>query len=108
VAHEEGSAPGVPVRERVVEALVMVGAVGADVTPCIDGDRVNEVEPQPTDTPSAADLVLRSLRGSGFSPPREAASDDMMSIAASFDVVDPGTGELGLSGCPWASSPLAS
>jgi hypothetical protein len=37
-------------------------------------------------------------RGSGFSSPRGAASDHVMSIPGSFNIMDLGISELGLSG----------
>jgi hypothetical protein len=43
-------------------------------------------------------LTPGSLRGSDFSPSREAILDDVMSIPESSDVADLGTMELGLSG----------
>jgi hypothetical protein len=100
VAHEEGSASGAPVWGRVTDASVLVGTAGDDTTPSVDGGCANEAKPRPEDAPSAATLVLRSLRGSGFSPDREATLDNMMSIPMSFNIIDPETGELGLSGYP--------
>jgi hypothetical protein len=52
------------------------------------------------DTPGEATLTPGSPRGPGFSPPREDASDDKISVPGSFDIVDLGTGELGLPGYP--------
>jgi hypothetical protein len=48
--------------------------------------------------PGEATLTPGSPRGPGFSPPREDASDDKISVPGSFDIVDLGTGELGLPG----------
>jgi hypothetical protein len=62
---------------------------------------VNEVEPQPEDAPNGAALIPGSS-GPGFSPPCETASDDVGSAPRSFDTVDLGADELGLTGCPRA------
>jgi hypothetical protein len=61
---------------------------------------VNEVEPQPEDTLDGATLIPGSPRGPGFSAPRETASDGVGSASGSFDIVDLGASEPGLSGCP--------
>jgi hypothetical protein len=101
VSHEEGSAPGVPVRKKVADASVLVGAAGADATPCIDFSHTSEVEPQPEDVPSETALTLMSPRGSDFSAPLEDALIDVIFIPGSFDIMDQGTVELWLSGYPW-------
>jgi hypothetical protein len=61
---------------------------------------VNEVEPQLEDTLVGATLIPGSPRGPGFSAPRETASNGVGSASGSFDIVDLGASELGLSGCP--------
>jgi hypothetical protein len=64
--------------------------VVANMTPCVDSGRANEVEPRSKDMPDGADLIPGSLRGPGFSPSRGTTSDDMMSVLGSFYIVDLG------------------
>jgi hypothetical protein len=97
---KEGSTSGVLTQEKTAEAPVLMEAAGANMTPRIDGDHANEVEPRPEDAPDGAALILGSPRGPGFSPPQGTASDNMMSTLGSLDIVDLGAGELGLPGCP--------
>jgi hypothetical protein len=82
----------------MVEAPALKGAAGAMASPRIDGSHTNGVEPQPKDVPGQGALTLVSLRGPSFSPSREATSDDVMFVPRSFNIVDPGTGEVGLPG----------
>jgi hypothetical protein len=84
VAHEEGTGLGASAWEKMTGASVMVGT---DATPCVDGSRMNEVEPQPEDAPGEAALAPGSLRGSVFSPPWDADLDDGSSIPGSFDIM---------------------
>jgi hypothetical protein len=63
---------------------------------------VNEVEPQPEDALDGATLIPGSPRGPGFSAPRETASNGVGSASGSFDIMDLGASEPGLSGCPRA------
>jgi hypothetical protein len=72
------------------------------MTPCVDGGRANEVEHWHEDAPDGAALILGPPRGQDFRPPRGTASDDVMSIPGSFDIVDFKASELGLSGYPRA------
>jgi hypothetical protein len=46
-----------------------VEAIGASMTPCIDGGHANEVEPRLEDTPNGATLI-----------PGGGTSDDVMSV----------------------------
>jgi hypothetical protein len=73
------------------------------MTPCIDGGRANEAEPQPKDVSGLTALASRSLRGPGFCSPWEIASDDVASTLGSFNIMGLGDGELGLLGYPRAS-----
>jgi hypothetical protein len=82
----------------MAEVPVLVEAVGDNMTPYIDGGRVKKVEPRPEDTPDGVSLIPRSPRGPDFSPPHETISDCVGSAPGSFDVMDLGAGELGLSG----------
>jgi hypothetical protein len=86
----------------MAEAPALKGVTGVKASPCIDGSHVNGVEPQPKNVPGQGALTPVSLRGPGFSPSREAASDDVMSVPGSFNIVDLGTGEVGLPGFPRA------
>jgi hypothetical protein len=52
-----------------VEAPVPVEAVGANMTPHVDGGHENEVEPRPEGAPDGTALILGSPRGPGSSPP---------------------------------------
>jgi hypothetical protein len=88
-AHEEGSVLGETVREKVADASVPMGAAGGPHA---------LMEPGPEDALGEVALASGSLRGSGFSSPRGAASDHVMSIPESFNIMDLGIGELGLSG----------
>jgi hypothetical protein len=45
-------------------------------------------------------LTPESLRGPSLSPSQEAALGDVMSVPGSSDIMDLGTGELGLPGYP--------
>jgi hypothetical protein len=83
----------------MTEAPALVLAAGANMTPPVNCGRADELGPWFEETPDGAALILRSPRGPGFSAPRGTASDDVMFIPGSFDVVDLGAGELGLSGC---------
>jgi hypothetical protein len=85
-----------------VTAPVPVEAAGANVTPCVDDGRVNEVEPRPEDAPDGAALIPESSWGPCFSPPHDTTSDGVGSAPGSFDIVNLGVGELGLPGCPRA------
>jgi hypothetical protein len=78
-----------------VPSLVVAGA---DATPWVGSSCEKEAEPQPEDALGSVILTPGSLRGSDFSPSREAILDDVMSIPESSDVADLGTMELGLSG----------
>jgi hypothetical protein len=69
VALKEGSTSGVLMQEKTAEAPVLMEAASTNMTPCIDGDHANEVEPRPEDVPDGATLILGSPRGPGFSPP---------------------------------------
>jgi hypothetical protein len=99
-AQKEGSTLGAPIQEKTTEVPVPVEAVGAKVTPRVDGGRANEAEPRPEDTPGGAAFIPGSPVGLGFCPPRGITSDNVMSAPGSFDVVDLGGGELGLPGYP--------
>jgi hypothetical protein len=99
---KEGLTSRVPTQVMTTGAPVLVEDVDADMIPCVNSCRANEVEPQPEDASSAAILILGSLRGSGFRLPRGTASDNVMSVPRSFDIVDLGAGQLGLSGYPRA------
>jgi hypothetical protein len=93
---------GVLTQEKMAEAPIPVEALGANVTPRVNSGHVNDVEPQPKDTADGAALIPGSLRGPGFSPPRETTSDDMGSAPGPIDIMDLGARELGLPGCPRA------
>jgi hypothetical protein len=97
-ALKDGLALGAPTQEKMIEAHVSMEAVGANVTPHINGGCANEVEPQSEDALDGAALIPGSPRGPGFSAPWETASDDTRSILGSIDIVDLGDSELGLPG----------
>jgi hypothetical protein len=99
-AYVEESAPGVPVREKMVEEPSLSGAARANVSPRADGGPANGVEPQPKDAPGRAALTLGTLKGPGFSLSQEATLDDVMFVPGSFDIVDLGTEESRLLGYP--------
>jgi hypothetical protein len=82
---------------------VSQGVAGANVMPCVEGDRVKEIEPRPEDAAIPAALALRPPRGPGCSSSREATLDDAIAIPGSSDVVDVATRVLGLPGYPRAS-----
>jgi hypothetical protein len=48
---------------------------------------VNEAEGRPEDASGGAALIPGSLRGHGFSQPQGTASDDLMPVLRSFDIV---------------------
>jgi hypothetical protein len=98
VAYVEESALGAPVREKMAEALARMGAVGANVSLCTDGGRMNGAEPQPEDAPSRATLIPGTSKGPSFS--QCITLNDATPIPRSFDIVDLGTGEPGLPGYP--------
>jgi hypothetical protein len=102
VAYAEEMAPGAPVREKMVEALALIGAACANMSLGIDSNCVNGVEPRPEDAPGWAPLTPGTLKGSGFNASWEAPLDDVTSVLGSFDIVDLGIREPGLSGYPRA------
>jgi hypothetical protein len=102
VAYEEEIVQEVPTRENMAEAPILMGATGANVSPCTSGGRADEAAPQSINVPGQAALNPGSSRESGFSPSWEAALDDVTSILGFFDPVDLGNGELGLPGYPRA------
>jgi hypothetical protein len=95
---KEGPASGVPTQEKTAGAPVLVQAANTDAVPCIDNGHVNEVEPQPEDASGGAALIPGSPRRPNFWLPGGTASDGVTSVPGSFDIVDSGDGELGLSG----------
>jgi hypothetical protein len=68
-ALKEGSVWGTPTQKKMAKAPVPVEAAGANVTPRVDGFRVNEAEPRPEDAPARASLIPGSPRGPSFSQP---------------------------------------
>jgi hypothetical protein len=97
---EDRLASGAPTQETMAEAPVLVVVAGANMIPHVDDGHVNEVEPRPRDATNRAALIPGSLRGPNFSPPCENASNDVGSSLGSFDIVDLGAGEPGMSGYP--------
>jgi hypothetical protein len=82
-AHEEGSALRASVWGKEVGVLIPMEATSTDATSCTDSGRADEAEPRPKDPPGEAAFAPESPRGSGFSPPREVALDDVMPILES-------------------------
>jgi hypothetical protein len=78
----------------------VMGVAGASVSPCADGNHLNGAEPQLEDAPGRAALTPGTLKGPSFSTSQEATLGDATSIPQSFDIVDLGTREPGLSGYP--------
>jgi hypothetical protein len=97
------SSPSEMVQVEMAEAPPLVGAAGASTTPCVDDGRAKEAEPRFEDASGPVALILGSPRGPGYSPSREAALDDVMSVLGSSDIVDLGVGVLGLPGYPQVS-----
>jgi hypothetical protein len=64
--------------------------------------QANEVRPQSVGAPGRAGRTLGSLRDPDPIPSWEAAMGDIPSTPESFDVLDPGSEELGLPGFPRA------
>jgi hypothetical protein len=91
VAYAKETAPRAPVREMMVEAPVLMGAAGANMSPCTDGDDMNGVEPRPEDAPSRVALTPGTSKGPGFSMSQEVTLDDVTSVHVSFNIVDLGT-----------------
>jgi hypothetical protein len=99
---KEGPALGVSTQEKIAQAPVSVEAAGANMTPRINGGHANEAEPRPEDASGGVALILDSPWGPDFSLPQETASEDVMSIPGSFDIVDLGASEMGMPGYPRA------
>jgi hypothetical protein len=97
---KEGLVSRVPTQQKTVGAPVLVEAVDADAIPRIDSGHANEVAPRPEDASGGAALIPGSPREPSFRPLGGTTSDSMMSVPGSFDIVDLGAGELGLSGYP--------
>jgi hypothetical protein len=72
VAYEEEIVQEVPTRENMAEAPILMGATGANVSPCTSGGRADEAAPQSINVPGQAALNPGSSRESGFSPSWEA------------------------------------
>jgi hypothetical protein len=96
VAYVEETVLGAPVWEKMVEVPALMGVVGANVSPRVDGGHVNGAEPRLDDAPGRAALTPGTSKGPSFSASREATLDDVTSVPGSFDIVDLGTGEPGL------------
>jgi hypothetical protein len=96
VAYVEEMAPGVLVREKMVEVPALMAAVGANVSPCVDGNHANGAEPRPEYTPSWAALTPGTSKGPDSIPSWEAALDVVTSVLGSFDIVDLGTRVAGI------------
>jgi hypothetical protein len=96
----EETTPGAPVWEKMVEVLALMGAAGANVSPCADGGHANGAEAQPEDALGRIALTPESLKGPGFSPSWEATLDDVMSVLGSFDIVDLGARATGYPRAP--------
>jgi hypothetical protein len=80
----------------MVEASTLMGAAGANMSPHVDGGRMNEAEVRPEDEPGRAALTPRTSKGPSFSPSQEATLDDVTFVPRSFDIVDLRNGESGL------------
>jgi hypothetical protein len=71
----------------MVEVPTVMGVAGANVSPRVDVDHTNGVEPQPEDVPDWAALTSVTSKEPSFSPPRETTLDDVTSVLRSFDIV---------------------
>jgi hypothetical protein len=69
VTYVKEMVPEVLVWEKMVQALALMGAASANVSPRADGGRTNEGEPQPKDAPGRAALTLGTSKGPGLAHP---------------------------------------
>jgi hypothetical protein len=90
---------GVPTWQKTVKAPAPVQVADANAVPLVDDDHVNEGEPQPKDAPGGAASIPGSSRDP-TSANQGGTLDDGTSVPRSFDIVDLGASELGLSGYP--------
>jgi hypothetical protein len=100
VAREEGIMSEVLTWGNTVETSALMGATGASVSPRADGDRRNEVRPQPVGASGRAALSFGSSRGTNSSPSWKVTVGDTLPSPGSSDVVALGNEELGLVGFP--------